>query len=63
VWLAAERVRLALAPGEAPPPPTPDSLRRLSSQLQAAAGAADAGAAAARLHAVTPSLLQALPRM
>ena len=41
VWLAAERVRLALAPGEALPEPTPDALRQLASQLQAGAGTAE----------------------
>ena len=41
VWLAAERVRLALAPGEALPAPGPGALRRLASQLQAGAGAAE----------------------
>ena len=41
VWLAAERVRLALAPGEALPAPGPDALRQLASQLQAGAGAAE----------------------
>ena len=41
VWLAAERVRLALAPGEALPAPGPDALCRLALQLQAGAGTAE----------------------
>lgn len=50
VWLAAERVRLALAPGEALPAPEPDALRRLASQLQAGAGTADHRALHFRKH-------------
>ncbi|KAK9830592.1 hypothetical protein WJX81_002721 [Elliptochloris bilobata] len=46
VWLAAERVRLALAPGEALLAPAPDALRLLASQLEAAAGTAEHGARA-----------------
>lgn len=43
LWLAAERVRLALAPGETLPPPAPSALRELACHLLAAARTADTG--------------------
>ena len=43
LWLAAERVRLALAPGETLPPPAPSALRKLACHLLAAARTADTG--------------------